>query len=267
MVRFLGGLLLGIFITHSLGAQPFQVFPPRVVFLPDDEVQTLTLISKSSDTLLLKSQFVERLMDTTGKLRPVDTLPQGCPASAYVKVFPFQVLLPPHAKASVRLMKTAPLPLRDIPECRSHLLITPFPLSPSVIQSQDTSRSSGLQIQLYAVVRITIPVFLFSRPLEEIPVRLVPLRAARHGDTLTLELIRQGARSISAELRVFLPDTTLIQKRGFYSPTQRFYVSWVLPSLSIPDTLSLRITDRDTHARHRYTLPLEQPRISAYPSP
>jgi len=238
-------------------AQPFRVLPEKVVFYPEDEAREVAIRSLSPETLLLKIQWVERVMDSTGQLREIQQAPKDyCGVSGYIQIFPTRIHLPPGQSATFRLWKRVQPALPEFPECRSHLFIQAGPLPRPTLTMGDTS--GKLQVHLHMIPGITLPVFIRAGKEKNIPGEMIPVEV-RADSQLHLVLLRQGARSVSAKIQVVTRETTLVLRQGFYAPTRRFVLPLPLPNLKNADTLQILIEDLDTHVRASYRLPVRAP--------
>jgi hypothetical protein len=208
-MRFTTRTLLPLLLAWLLLAPPamasLMLHPTRLVFAKNQRAGQVELINSGTESATYRVNIVNRRMNETGELAPVDTpLPGEQFADSMLHFSPRQVTLAPGASQTVRVMVRRPSELAP-GEYRSHLHFEKLPEAGGTasVESQNKDNGDGqIGIALNVLVGASIPVIVRQGDTEA-AVRVSGL-ALRDADgvrpQLALQLDRSGNSSVYGDL-------------------------------------------------------------------
>lgn len=203
-LRVLCCLCLVLAETAAAQAPDLMLYPARVVLERNQRSAQLDLINNLDRTATYRIRFVNRRMTESGDMLELTRPGPGDKfADSLLKYSPRQVMLPPGATQTVRILLRKPADL-PVGEYRSHLLFERVPdaATPPTI-GKGAQKSDGIAIQIQPLINVTIPVIVRHGDTQA-QVGLTNLRLQRPQAgtpaTLSFELRRSGNRSVFGDL-------------------------------------------------------------------
>lgn len=181
------------------------LYPVRVVFERNERSAQLELVNNLSHPATYRIRFVNRRMTETGEMIEVTQPGPGERfADGMLRYSPRQVILPPGATQTVRILLRKPAELAP-GEYRSHLLFERVPDVPETPPAADRNakRNEGIEIQLKPLVSVSIPVIVrHGETQAQVSVANLALQKAQAGApaVLSFDLRRTGNRSVFGDL-------------------------------------------------------------------
>lgn len=204
----LGSVLATALLGGVSARADLMLYPNRVVLEGTQRTAQLELINRGTTPSVYRLKLVRRRMSDHGEFTAVDSpLPGELFADDLVRFSPRQVELAPGASQTIRLMVRKPA---DLPEgeYRSHLLFEK--VADGAANGVSNGEDSGAQvdIQLTALVSVTIPVIVRHGNLDAtVALEDLKLESLPSGEpVLSLALSRSGASSVYGDLAIeFVP--------------------------------------------------------------
>ena len=186
-------------VPASAGIGDLLVAPTRVI-LNGGRGTEIILKNVGEGTATYRISAELRRMDTDGKLVEVTDANALEKAAQEMVVFaPRKVTLPPNQPQAIRISAHAPAGLAD-GEYRIHLLFRAIP-DPKPVS--DPKASNGLAFQLIPIYGVTIPVIVrLGNLTAKAGIADVHPVGKPGQDGVSLQLSRQGDRSVYGEIRV-----------------------------------------------------------------
>lgn len=205
-------LAAGLAIVATLGgsnlamaAGDLLVAPTRII-LDGRRGTEIVLNNVGNEESTYRISLELRRMSENGKLVDVaddDINEKEEAVRGIIRYAPRRVTLPPNQPQAIRLAVRGTEALDD-GEYRAHMLFRAIPKTPAVTEAK--SNEQGLKIQLIPVYGVTIPIIVRKGKLSATAAISNPqLLDDANGKTLSLDLAREGDKSVYGEIRVTKP--------------------------------------------------------------
>lgn len=154
-------IAVGMCAAGSMKAQgDLLIFPKRVVFDGKKKVEKLLLSNIGRDTSTYNISFIQRRMNESGKLEPINEPDSGQRfATPYLRVFPRMVTLAPNETQIVKVQVSRISTIED-GEYRSHLLFMPEKETRPLGQESKDADTTNVTVKLEPVFGISIPTII-----------------------------------------------------------------------------------------------------------
>jgi fimbrial chaperone protein len=184
-------------------AGQLMVHPTRIIFEGRVRTAQIDVINNGTEPATYRISLVRKRMTETGEFVTVETPQPGENfADEMIRFSPRQVTLPPGGAQVVRLQLRKPAALA-VGEYRSHLLFQALP-SAGPLHPREEQRKEGLEIELTAILSISIPVIIregeTTARVNLANVAVKPPAATGDLPVLAFELRREGNRSVYGDV-------------------------------------------------------------------
>ncbi len=209
--RLAGALLATLTLLPPLARAELMLFPTRVVFEKNQRSTQVDLVNNDSEAATYRISLVNRRMNDTGELKPVDTAADGeLFAADMVQFSPRQITLQPGTSQTVRVMIRKPAGLAP-GEYRSHLQFQRMP-DPKGANSVEAKGGDSKEIGIFlnAMVGASIPVIVRHEDTSAaVSLSRLELKKGEAGarPLLAFQFERSGNRSVYGDVEVhFTPQ-------------------------------------------------------------
>ncbi|MFC0132735.1 hypothetical protein CR105_17570 [Massilia eurypsychrophila] len=217
--RLAGALLVTLSLLAPLARADLMLFPTRVVFEKNQRSTQVDLVNNGGEAATYRISLVNRRMNDSGELKPVDAPAAGeLFAADMVQFSPRQITLQPGTSQTVRVMIRKPADLAP-GEYRSHLQFQrmPDPKGASSVEAK-AGDSKEIGIFLNALVGASIPVIVrHDDTSAAVALSRLELKKGEAGarPMLAFQFERSGSRSVYGDLEVhFTPQGGAAQVVG-----------------------------------------------------
>ncbi len=211
---FLVNFILFLININLYSQSDVLIFPRRVVFEGNNNIQEVTLVNNGKDTAKYIISFIEYKMNEDGSfvlIDPTDTSYIHYFASKYLRFFPRSIILAPNKAQVVRVQAKVH---SDIPigEYRSHLYFRSIPNEPS-LANENGGNGDSISIKLTPIYGLAIPVIIRVGDLNvKVSISDVNL-VIDDNPTLSFKMYREGNKSSYGDIDIYyINDDSTSQK-------------------------------------------------------
>ena len=187
-------------IGVSFAGSQLLVTPKRIVFSKNMRSAQVTIVNSGDAPATYRISLTNKRMTDEGRLVDVESAePDDMFADKMIRYSPRQVVLEPGKSQIVRLGLRKPSNLKE-GEYRSHMLFSAIPLDTGKNIEQTVNPSSGLRINLTAIVGISIPVIVrhgeTDATVSITSAQYQPRQANEDQPHILMEMERSGNQSV-----------------------------------------------------------------------
>jgi hypothetical protein len=201
---FIINLFLFLINANLYSQSDVMIFPRRIVFEGNNNIQEVTLVNNGKDTAKYVISFIEYKMSEDGSLVRIDQVDSNKNyyfASNYLRFFPRSVILAPNAAQVVRIQARVPSDLQA-GEYRSHLYFRSVP-NESPRGFENEKNDSLISIKLTPIYGLSIPVIIRVGSLfVNVSIGDFNLVLADN-PTLFFKIFRDGNKSCFGDLDIY----------------------------------------------------------------
>lgn len=207
--------MIGFVAQSEAQIKGMIVTPKRIVFEENQRLQELTLANRGDQAQTYRISLVNRQMTPDGNLQPATQPAAGeFFATNVLRYGPRQITLEPRQTQKVRLMSRLSADAPD-GEYRSHILVQEIPKADDAQQSDGSSESDTLGVNISSIYGISVPVFIRKGALDAaLSLSNPSVFSDDQGTYVKVDIERSGNKSVFGSVKVFDGGTQIALLKG-----------------------------------------------------
>lgn len=201
---FIFNFILFLININLYSQSDVMIFPRRVVFEGNNNIQEVTLVNNGKDTAKYIISFIEYKMNEDGSLVLIDKIDSNNNyyfASNYLRFFPRSIVLAPNTSQVVRIQAKMPSDM-PIGEYRSHLYFRSIPNNSSLV-NENGENDDSITIKLTPIYGLSIPVIIRVGDLN-VKVSISDVNLVMDDNPiLSFKMYREGNKSSYGDIDIY----------------------------------------------------------------